>query len=51
MKYALESVPFGRYAHPTRSLSSHRRPKRRAGTAYSWDHAGFVGGIPVEDAP
>ena len=51
MKYALEIVPFGRYANPTAAVELARAAEEAGWDGvFTWDHAGFVGGMPVGDA-
>jgi alkanesulfonate monooxygenase SsuD/methylene tetrahydromethanopterin reductase-like flavin-dependent oxidoreductase (luciferase family) len=51
MKYALEIVPFGLYANPM-SVVELAQAAEEAGWdgVFTWDHAGFVGGMPVGEA-
>ena len=42
MKYALEIVPFSRYAHPTPVVELAQAAE--AACLFTWDHARFVDG-------
>jgi alkanesulfonate monooxygenase SsuD/methylene tetrahydromethanopterin reductase-like flavin-dependent oxidoreductase (luciferase family) len=50
MKYAIEVVPFGEYAHPKLIVELARAAEEAGWDAlFLWDHLGFVWGMPSAD--